>query len=220
MISSNAFNNAMVSLKACLPTREGNILEWSKLTEQYDQALGRAKIEEIDFLQAVERIILEDHWFPTAARIIGMCDECARTRREQGRSVQALPSPVGRVPLVCPYCHGGRWVRLGGASPLKSKPGANEFDRIVACAHCTTDHRHDPAKERATISRDGGVPDPNGEYVPDMTKSDWRLPRTIDGRPDLEALYRESRVLRGLDPDVDERPNAPAGWKTLGKVFA
>lgn len=58
------------------------------------------------------------------------------------------------------------------------------------------------------------------------TPTTWRVPRTADGRVDLEALYWESRRLRyeageteldgsPLDPAVDKRPAAVPGWKSL-----
>jgi hypothetical protein len=121
--------------------------------------------------------------------------------------------------LVCPYCHGGRWLRRGGASPVKTKAGANDGDRILPCPHCTTDGRHDPQKEQWLIASEGGVPDPNGTgYMPDMSKTTWRLPRTADGRPDMETLYQESRRLRGLPPG-DDRPRPVGGWQTIGSVL-
>ena len=49
------------------------------------------------------------------------------------------------------------------------------------------------------------VLEPNNAQVyhpPDIT---WKMPRLVDGRPDLDEWYRQSRDLRGLDRNVDMR---------------
>lgn len=185
--------------------------------EAYYQAINRSKIEEVDFIEACGRIGFLDEWFPTVARIVEVADECARDRRQAQRA--AMPPDDAPMRLVCPYCHGGRWLRKGGASPVKTKAGVNEGDRILPCPHCTTDGRYDQTKEQWLIRAEGGVPDPSGtSYMPDMSKTTWRLPRTEDGRPDMEALYQESRRLRGLPPG-DDRPRPVGGWQTIGQAF-
>jgi hypothetical protein len=52
-----------------------------------------------------------------------------------------------------------------------------------------------------------------------VRRTTWSVPRTPEGRVDIEALYRQSRVLRGLDPNIDERPRGVGEWKTLGDVM-
>lgn len=191
--------------------------EWGRRIETYRAAINRAGIAEVDFVEACDRLLFTDEWFPTVARIVAVADECARDRRQSQRA--ALPAYTARERLVCPYCHGARWLRRGGASHVKTKPGDSE--RILHCPHCTTDGQPDYSKEQMVIREEGGVPDPNGtDYMPDMSRTTWRLPRFADGRPDMGALYRESRVLRDLDPDVDKRPRPVGGWTTFGAVLA
>ncbi len=184
----------------------------------YDAALGRAKIEEVDFVEAVDRIITLDEWFPTAARIIAVSDECARDRRQRQRSASQAARVTGR--LVCPYCHGARWVRFGGYSPLLTPQGGRENERINHCPRCTLNGEYQPGMEAKVIEEEGGVIDPNSDAgMPDMERTTWRVPRTEDGRVDMHALYVESRILRGLDPDGDDRPAGVAGFKTAGSAL-
>ncbi len=184
--------------------------------QTYDAALARAKVDEVDFIEAVDRIITTDEWFPTAARIIAVCDECARDRRVRERSETEASRTTGR--LVCPYCAGARWVRYGGYDPLNMHAGA-DTSRVQHCPHCTYLGTFHPGMEAKVIEDEGGVLDPASDAgVPDMTRTTWHAPRTEDGRVDMEALYVESRRLRGLDPNVDARPAAMPGFKTPGRI--
>lgn len=218
MLNYTTFTEKMGTLAACLHERTGTVPEWSIRLAAYYQALQRAKLDECDFIEACDRLLFSDEWFPTVARIVAVADECARERRQSQRA--AIPAVTTPTRLVCPYCHGARWLRRGGASPVKTKSGRSDGERILPCPHCTTDGRHDYSKEQMLIREEGGVPDPNGtNYMPDMSKTTWRLPRTADGRPDMEAYYQESRRLRGLPPG-DDRPRAVPGWATFGDVLA
>ena len=124
--------------------------------------------------------------------------------------------------LVCPYCHGARWVRAGGYDPPLMKAG-DEGSRVQPCPGCTTDRRFDPLKERETIRNEGGVLNPEPPREVDMDSVTWpaklasfRDPET--GRIDMDALYAYSRELRGLDPWGDDRPQSVAGFRTVGQV--
>lgn len=173
----------------------------------YDRALALAKVDEVDFIEACDRLLFSDEWFPTVARIIAVADECARDRKRRARPVTDQVTRQRR--LVCPYCHGARWLRRHtGPEP------------VVPCPHCTSGGVYDLSREQLVIRDEGGVPDPNDRtYMPDMSRTTWRLPRTADGRPDMDALYRESRRLRGLDPAVDERVRPAAGFASIASLF-
>jgi hypothetical protein len=173
----------------------------------------------VDFIEACARILFLDEWFPLPARIIEVCAECASERHQRDR-IRALPVPARTRPLVCPHCHGARWVRLGGASQIKTKAGPQEGDRIQSCPGCTTQNRYDPHKEVITVGRSGGVEDEDFDVQPDMAHSTWRAPRRDDGSIDIDALYRQSRILRKLDPDVDERQTGAAGFTSFGELFS
>lgn len=217
MISKSTFDSKMATLKACLPGRQGTLPEWSKLTASYDLAFTKAKLEEVDFIEACDRILFTDEWFPTIARVIAVTDECARDRRQRGRRPEAT-SNVRRI--VCAYCHGARWVRFGGYDANGTTAG-DAGSRVQACPRCTTGGKYDAKKEALLLAEEGGVPDPNDTgFMPDMSKTTWRLPRLADGRPDMGELYRQARVLRGLDPNVDERVRPVGGWSTLGMVLS
>jgi hypothetical protein len=178
----------------------------------------------VDFVEACDRIMFLDDWFPTVARIIGVTDECAKERRVRERQADRLSARPG---LVCPHCYGAHWVRLGGYDaglPAVGKDGRvihGPDSRMQHCLHCTTDGAYDALKERGVIAREGGVPNPNAEKHVDLAQITWpaiawmqlRDPRT--GKIDMDAFYRLSRELRGLDPDVDERIKPVAGWKTV-----
>lgn len=201
MISKTTFGGKMATLKACLPARSGTVQEWSRLLHGYDLAITRARVAEVDFIEACDRLLYLDEWFPTAARIVAVADECRRERRQEQRA--ALPVVTTPTRLVCPYCHGARWLRRRAAP---AEP----------CPHCTTDGRYDYGREQSLIAAEGGVPDPAGtDYMPDMSKTTWRLPRTATGQPDMDAVYQESRRLRGLPPG-DDRERGSAGWRTMG----
>lgn len=79
---------------------------------------------------------------------------------------------------------------------------------------------HDEGKEAWTISNEGGVPNENAAKDIDLSRTTWRVPRTADGRVDMNALYRQSRSLRGLDPNVDDRPRGVGAWKSIGDMTA
>lgn len=206
-MDERVYRDTMQALQSCLPAREGTVPEWALRIRTYLAALQRAKVEQCDFLAACDRIFETDEWFPTVARIIAVADECARERKRRSQPVSDQVTRQRR--LVCPYCHGARWLRRHtGPEP------------IVPCPHCTSDGVYDLSREQWTIRDEGGVPDPNDRtYMPDMSQTTWRLPRTADGRPDMDALYRESRRLRGLDPAVDERVRPAAGFASLGSLF-
>lgn len=169
-------------------------------------------------IEAVARIIHSDQWFPPVSRIIDVALECRAAARARERTrQQSRPAPTQRV--VCAYCHGARWVRLGGYDAPGAKPG-DQGARVQPCPRCTSSGRYAPDREAEMIAREGGVPDPAGGATPDMSATTWRLPRRSDGAPDIDALYRESRRLRGLDPDIDERMRPAAGWQPLAAAMA
>jgi hypothetical protein len=148
----------MADLAACLPLREGSLPESRKRLDAYDRAFTKACLETVDFVEACDRVLFTDDWFPTIARLIAVADECARDRRQLARPA-VVASPTRRI--VCAYCHGAHWVRLGRYDALNMPPGA-EGSRVQPCPKCTTAGRYDADKERALIASEGGVPDPNG----------------------------------------------------------
>ncbi len=164
--------------------------------------------------------LFDSDWFPTPKRLIELCHDCLTERLKRER-LTAAPAPSHDRPLVCPFCHGARWISLGGASPIKTKPGPLTGERIQSCKHCTTDSRHDIHKETITVGKHGGVPDPNADRQPQMDAqhNTWRAPRDENGRIDIEELYRQSRILRELDPTVDERPREVSGFHSIGSLI-
>lgn len=170
--------------------------------------MQRAGVETVDFVEACDRIIMLDEWFPVVARIIAIADECKHDRRQRERAAVSATSTTRR--LVCPYCHGARWLRR------RTGP-----DAIIACPHCTTAGQYDATKEQWLIRDEGGVPDPNdGAYRPDREHTAFRVPRTSGGRVDLDAIYRQSRIERGLDPNIDARVKPAAGWGSIGSYLS
>jgi len=166
-----------------------------------------------DFVVACDRILFEDDWFPTIARIRAVAAECGATRQRSARAVTVAPA------LVCPACHGSRWVRTGGYDPLNMHAGESG-SRTQPCPRCTTAGTYDGTKEAWTISTEGGVPNENAPKDIDLTRTTWSVPRTAEGGVDMAAMYRQSRSLRGLDPNVDARPHDVGTWRTIGDVIA
>ncbi|HMM41917.1 MAG TPA: hypothetical protein PKA95_08455 [Thermomicrobiales bacterium] len=174
-----------------------------------------------DFDEAVDRVLYLDDWFPTVARLRYMAQECRADRARQRQAAEAVrPLP----PLVCPYCHGSRWVRYGGYDSLHMQAG-DEGSRVQPCHGCTTNGQFDKLREQAVIHDEGGVPNPEPPREVDMSRVTWpaklaefRDPAT--GRVDMEALYASSRELRGLDPWGDDRPEAVEGFGTVGRPRA
>jgi hypothetical protein len=225
VVSDQTFHRAMVSLRSCLPHQQKETVDTSIQEREYYRLV--IDLDEADFTDGVDDIILNDTWFPAVSRIREAAAAHSH-KRARAHSVSVVTGYVSQQ--VCPTCAGAHWIRLGGYDALNQHAG-EEGSRVVPCPHCTTNGRYDRGQELRTIASRGGVPDPNGGYVPDMATSVWRLPRTLDNRPDLDALYFESRRLRAergetelngdpIDPLEDKRQDAPTGWKTLGKVFA
>jgi hypothetical protein len=192
----------------------------------YYRLIGQAALEQVDFVEACDRIMFLDDWFPTIARIIGVTDECAKERRVRERQAERLSARPG---LVCPHCYGARWVRLGGYDaglPAVGKDGRvihGPDSRMQHCPHCTTGGGYDVLRERGVIAREGGVPNPNAEKHVDLTQITWparmdELRDPLTGKIDMDALYRLSRELRGLEPTGDDRIKPVAGWKTVAAV--
>jgi hypothetical protein len=209
MLPREIFLRKMADLVSCLPLREGSDLESDHRNATYARHL--ANIDADAFVEACDRIIYSDEWFPTIARIRAVAAECRADRGRSQRAVTVQPE------LVCPYCHGARWVRTGGYDAPLMKAG-DEGSRVQPCPKCTSAGGHDAYQESWVISQEGGVPNENAPKDIDMSRTTWSVPRTADGRVDMDALYRQSRVLRGLDPNVDERPTGVGSWKTIGEM--
>ena len=167
-----------------------------------------------DFIEACDRILYSDEWFPTIARLRAVAAECAAERNRNQRAVTIAPS------LVCPYCHGARWVRFGGYDADPKMQAGDEGSRVQPCPRCTSAGKYDAYQERQVIADEGGVPNEAAAKDIDVSRTTWRVPRTPDGRVDTEAIYRQSRILRGLDPNGDDRPRGVGTWQTLGDVMA
>lgn len=165
-----------------------------------------------DFVEACDRILFTDEWFPTIARIRAVASECANDRHRTRQAVTVAP------PLVCPYCHGARWVRIGGYDPPNMNAG-DEGSRVQSCPRCTSGGAYDAYHEQHVIRQEGGIPNEAAPRDVDMSRTTWRVPRTTAGLVDTEAIYRQSRVLRGMDPNGDDRPRGVGEWKTLGDVM-
>jgi len=198
--------------------RDGSAPESARRVETYYRHLGES--DERDFAEACGRILYLDDWFPTIARfrvVIGECRADRVRRRMAAENVRPVP------PLVCPYCHGARWVRYGGYDPSPQMRAGEEGSRVQPCPGCTTDQRYDAYRERETIRSEGGVPNPGPPREVDMNAVTWpaRLAGFRDpltGRLDMDALYAYSRELRGLDPWGDDRPQSVAGFRTVGQA--
>lgn len=164
--------------------------------------------DEADFVEACDRILWTDEWFPTIARLGGMIEQC-RVDREAYSRAKALASSPGPGGLVCGICKGARWLRTG------------VIGKIVACSGCTYEGAYNPLTEKETIRRLGGVV-PEGAQPTQTVDVHAALEgmRRPDGGVDMEALYRHSRELRGLDPAIDGRPQAVAGFRTFGQSAA
>ena len=210
MLTFDQYKAGAARMRSILPMRLGSETDEAMRDLEYSRLL--IDLHPSDFDQACDRIAYDDEWYPTVARIREVAAECLRERMAR-YDAQQQQAAAQLASLVCATCHGARWVRLGGAS------GMRDHDRLRACPDCTTDNRYDYGKERHNIQQHGGVPGDNDQQ-PDMTRSDWRAPRTADGRIDMDALYRESRILRGLDPDIDERPAGVRGFLTPADVLA
>lgn len=207
MLSGETFSRKMADLLGSLAMRDGSVQESKRRNETYYRLL--CELNESDFIEACDRILWQDEWFPTIARIRAVASECAHERH---RSTQAVTTPRE---LVCPYCHGSRWVRMGGYDPLNMQAG-DVGSRVQRCPECAPVGVDGKDRERAVIAREGGVPNPNAARDVDLSRTTWRAPRTADGALDVDELYRQSRVLRGLDPNVDERPTEFGTFKTVG----
>ena len=165
---------------------------------------------------------MQDDWFPTIARIRTVAAECREDRMRRRR----MTTPdVFVTPLVCPYCHGARFVRLSGpVDPIKVHAG-DPGSSTQPCPKCTTDGAWDGHRERGVIADEGGVPNAEYERHIDMDAQQWphqlaAMRDPLTGRIDMDALYRLSRELRGLDPNVDARPRAVSGFSTIGSRAA
>lgn len=210
MLSDVTFTAKMADLTASLATRDGTWQEVKIRNTTYYRLL--CELNEADFIEACDRILWQDEWFPAIARIRAVAAECAAERHRRHRSVTIAP------PLVCPYCHGARWVRLGGYDQSGMQAG-DEGSRVQPCPKCTTNGRPDYGKEFRLIRDEGGVPNENATKDVDRSRTTWRVPRTAAGRVDMNAIYRESRLLRNLDPNVDGRPQGTGSWQTVADVL-
>lgn len=210
MLSGQKFEQKMGDLTASLPTRDGTWQEVKRRNTTYYRLL--CECNETDFVEACDRILFSDEWFPTVARIRAVMSECAADRNRSSRATAYVP------PLVCPYCHGARWVRIGGYDAPQMHAG-DEGSRVQPCPRCTSGGAYDAYQEQHVIANEGGIPNEAAPRDVDMSRVTWSVPRTPDGQVDTEAMYRQSRVLRGLDPNVDARPRGVGEWKTLGDVM-
>lgn len=208
----------MIDLGTCLATRDGSPPE----SDRRDRTYYRALIDLTDdvFVEACDRLLYSDDWFPSIARIRAVADEC---RQDRARTRQAIDAQHAVPDLVCPTCAGARWVNYGGYDPLKMHAGesGSRVQRCPSC--CDQDGVFLVGMERAAIRNYGGKRNPNGGPVRvDMNAVTWpqqmdALRDPLTGRIDMDKLYRLSREMRGLDPDVDERPAAVSGWRALGR---
>ena len=217
VVPRDRFKDRLADLANSLPMRDGSAPESARRVETYYRHLGES--DERDFAEACDRILHLDDWFPTIARFRVVIDECRADRaRERMAAENVRPLPT----LVCPYCHGARWIRAGGYDPLHMQAGEPN-SRTQPCPGCTTNGQHDMSREEQTIRNEGGVLNPEPPREVDMDRVTWpaklaefRDPET--GRLDMNALYAYSRELRGLDPWGDDRPQSVAGFRTVGQV--
>lgn len=205
----------MVDLSGSLATRQGAVIEKQERNRTYYRLL--VDLAEVDFVEACDRILFTDDWFPTIARIREVTDTCKRERMRREDAMTPLPADT---PVVCGTCHGARWIRLGGYDPLLMQAG-EDGSRVQRCPDCTTNGVYDERKEQARIIVRGGARLQAARREVDMNSVTWparmaELRDPVTGRVDMDLLYRLSREMRGLDPDVDERVKPTAGWKTIG----
>lgn len=221
-IELSTFRDKMAVLDVTFPqTRELSANEAKLRMKSYREALQ--DLEESDFVEACDRVLFTDQFFPTVSRLREVAEQCRwdRERRETARRLNQGRQLTGGT-LTCPTCHGARWVRRGGASPV-SAAGDDAISemRIRPCPDCTWQGQYSPDREQQTMERVGGVPVPGTQRGPVVDMQAKLAPfRTADGRIDLDALYRYSRELRGLDPTIDARPQGVGTWQTFGEAAA
>lgn len=206
----------------CLPSRDLSDPEADRRNAVYLEAL--ADLDAGAFTEACDRLLYSEEWFPSIARIREVAGECAAERGERQRALEIRrESLIPGVTLVCPRCKGLRWVRMReGADPPGVRAG-DELSHVKACPSCTRNGVYDRDAELMTIADEHGVPDPRGRRDVDLSAITWpaqlhAFRNPIAGRLDMDALYRTSRELRGLDPAIDERPRPVRGWATVGQV--
>jgi hypothetical protein len=141
-----------------LPFRDGSKPEAAVLMQTYFQLLNKADIEESEFVEACDRIMFTDVWFPVVARIIAVARQCRRERMEREREAERA-----------------------------------QYLRDV-------EHRTERPADVTWPQQLTALRDP------------------LTGRIDMNALYRLSRELRGLDPNDDDRPSSSGSWRTIGDV--
>ena len=192
------------------PFNEGNIAAY------YDALKDLSRDQ---FAYAVVDCGQKFEWFPSVAQLRSSANDFkAQQHRNERMLAEGKPQPE----LTCPYCLGIRWVRTGGPSPLNALVGMEEA-HAVPCPGCTTDGVYDEGRERYIIDYEGGAINQNADKVIDMSQQTW--PQRMDelrdpttGKIDMDKLYRHSRELRGLDPDIDERQKPVAGWKPIARA--
>lgn len=218
-MSTQPILDKLETLAACYPERRN--LTPDDQAKRFQAYLdGIRFFETTDVIEACDRILFSDEFFPSIARLRSVIQDCRSDRlRRESETNRAKSGP-----LVCGRCKGARLLRLGGASPVNTSAGhKDEGARVIACPDCTRDGRYDADQERRSIKRSGGVRDEQNPPFVDKRKQTWpeKLAsfRRENGEMDMAALYRYSRELRGLDPDVDERTKSKVpGFKTVGEV--
>lgn len=213
MLTNDVFTRKFGEMKSVLPMRTNSDREADLAVRTYERSLNDLHPE--DFIEACDRIIFTDEWFPSIARVRSLAEECGRDRRHRQRKREEqmrereLMSRDGA--LTCPLCRGARWMRTGRWSQGEAE--------MEPCGACTTDQRYDARKEATYIARHGGVPvEGTGRFEQaDLTAkiAPFRKP---NGTLDMDALYRHSRELRGLDPAIDERRAGVAGFMSVGEA--
>jgi hypothetical protein len=146
MPTFEVFRDGMAALASCLPHQGSSVIETEAQNTMYSRLLG--DIEDNDFNQAVEDIILNDKWFPPVSRI----REAAATHSHKRARAHSVAVITGYAPVqVCATCAGAHWIRLGGYDALNQHAG-EEGSRVVPCPHCTTNGRYDRGQELRTIA--------------------------------------------------------------------
>lgn len=219
MLSEETFNNKMGELSAVMKRHQSSDTDAELIVQIYYSALMPIA-DDVDFIEACDQLMWTDEWFPSLARLRSILSECKTARLRRDRNTREQLAAQARS-LVCGTCHGARWVRIGGASPVKVVAGDAEA-RVKPCPGCTANDRYDPQRENLNIQQYGGVEDQTREKRVTMGAQTWPDElagiRTAAGL-DMDALYRFSRELRGLDPDVDNRfRGGVAGWKTVNEI--